>query len=77
VAIGSLDALAIVIAPITRLLKLSLFFLLSAARFADARDASCSHSLEAAPAKAFRAAFMRFDSYPCRAASLSSRWFAA
>jgi hypothetical protein len=47
-AIDSLDAIAIVIASITRLLKLSLFFWLSAARFArfaDARDASSADSL--------------------------------
>lgn len=63
VTIDSLDALAIVIASITRLLKLSLFFLLSAARAARPGGpcvATYSHSVEAPPAKALQAAFMRF-----------------
>jgi hypothetical protein len=62
-AIDSFDALAIVIASITRLLKLSLFFWLSTARFArfaDARGAASSHSVDALPAKACRAAFHAF-----------------
>jgi|SRR5690349_7414907 len=61
--IDSLVALAIVIARITRLLKLSLFFLLSgarAARLAGPCVATYSHSVEASPAKALQAAFMRF-----------------